>query len=225
MSGVALAERTRDVADAVHTVAWAPVCEACQTPLDAPQRRRSLRRTTARHHPRGQARWPPLAAMMRRPADDVLARADLVVPVPLHRTRRWRNGFNQAAELAAHLGVTVSDALRHVRPTPPQIWLSSAARRRGVRGAFTLSSRVWASPRNRSAGVNGRWIVVAVDVMTIEACAAVLRGAGARVVLALTAARAETRPPARSPRRRRSLAARRPHAPIPGDSPAGGSCP
>lgn len=282
-----LAGRVRYGADAVLTVAWAPSCAACQTPLAAPTRGavcapcwRGVALIGARAcvacgapvartciiGPTSRCVWchthgdpvtrrraaglyggrlraiihafkydgrrslaRPLAVMMRSAGADILARADVVVPVPLHRTRRWRRGFNQAADLAARLGVPVSNALRRVRPTPPQVGLSSAGRRRSVRDAFALSAGRWSSPWDRSAGVDGRWIVVVDDVMTtgatIEACAAVLRGAGARAVWALTAAQAETRPPTRSPRRRRLLAAGRPHATIPGHSPAGGSCP
>ena len=41
----------------------------------------------------------------------MLAGADAVVPVPLHRSRERTRGFNQARELARHLELPVVDAL------------------------------------------------------------------------------------------------------------------
>ena len=81
----------------------------------------------------------PLATLLRRTGGDLLERADLVVPVPLHWWRRRRRGFNQAAELAAHLGLPVVEALRRTRATPSQVGLSRSERRRSVVGAIVLS--------------------------------------------------------------------------------------
>jgi predicted amidophosphoribosyltransferase len=63
------------------------------------------------------------------------------VPVPLHRWRRLHRGFNQAAALAAGLGLPMCHALRRVRPTPAQVGLTAAARRRNVRDAFAPAWR------------------------------------------------------------------------------------
>ena len=55
--------------------------------------------------------------------------ADIVVPVPLHRSRRRRRGFNQAR--GARRGVWAcrwSSALRRIRATPSQTDLPAAAR-------------------------------------------------------------------------------------------------
>lgn len=69
---------------------------------------------------------------------------ELLLPVPLHWTRLWQRGFNQALELAhpvaRQLGIPVRwDCLRRIRATPPQRGLSSAVRRQNVRGAFTVT--------------------------------------------------------------------------------------
>lgn len=104
----------------------------------------------------------------------------LLVPVPLHLARLRERGFNQAALLAGVLGrrrgidVCV-DALARVRPTAPQAALDSAAARRGnLRAAIRVQ---------RPARVRGRVIVLIDDVVTTgataDACAAVLRAAGA----------------------------------------------
>jgi ComF family protein len=114
---------------------------------------------------------------------------DLVVPVPLHRRRLRRRGYNQAALIAQHLGnhvkarVTIG-ALIRTRQTLPQVGLSAAAREENVRGAFACSKR------HRFAGTR---ILLVDDVMTtgatLRACAKALRRAGAQSVDAWVVAR------------------------------------
>ncbi len=129
----------------------------------------------------------PLAALMRTAGRDLLDGADVVVPVPLHPFRLWSRGFNQAATLARHLGVPVADVLRRRRRTAPQVSLTAGRRRRNVYDAFELRVGLGVHARLR-----GRTIVIVDDVTTtgstLEACAVVLRRAGARDVSALTAA-------------------------------------
>jgi ComF family protein len=129
-----------------------------------------------------------LAARMREGCPAVLDGADAVVPVPLHWRRRRRRGFNQAADLAGHLGPPVLDVLKRVRATPTQTGLRAGARRANVRGAFRL---------RRQRCVRGLRLVLVDDVSTtgatLEACAIVLREAGAADVRAVTAARAVRR--------------------------------
>jgi ComF family protein len=134
----------------------------------------------------------PLAAMMRTAGAGILADADAVVPVPLHPWRRLRRGFNQADDLARRLGLPVVRALWRVHATTPQAGLSSAARRRNIRDAFELSP--FATARLRRAFVEERVVVLVDDVRTtgatLDACASVLKAAGAGEVRALTVARA-----------------------------------
>jgi ComF family protein len=131
----------------------------------------------------------PLARRMIAAGGCVLDGADAVVPVPLHFVRRYRRGFNQAFELARHLGVPVSDCLRRRRATATQTDLPEAQRHANVRGAFSL----W------RAVVPGTVLVVVDDVSTtgatLDACALVLLEAGAKEVRGLTAARAAARLP------------------------------
>lgn len=109
-----------------------------------------------------------------------------LVPVPLHRSRLRRRGFDQALELAREIGrrrgVPVWDGVRRVRATPAQSELSAAARRRNLRGAFAL----------RAAPPAGTLAVVD-DVMTtgatVEALARALLAGGAEAVVVLVAAR------------------------------------
>ena len=133
---------------------------------------------------------PLLARLMAVAGRDLLAGADMIVPVPLHARRMFGRRFNQAALLARVLGeisgvVSEPDLLERVRPTPSQVGLSRAGRRRNVRGAFRL--------KQNAPDITGRRIVLIDDVLTsgatVEACAAVLKHAGAPRVDVLTAAR------------------------------------
>jgi len=132
-----------------------------------------------------------LAAMMAAEGGDVLTGADLVVPVPLHRRRQRERGFNQAEELARHLPVRMRRALKRVRATHPQIDLPADERRDNVRGAFGLRRSVIG--RSEGRPLQGYTIVLVDDVATtgatLEACARVLKSAGAADIRALTAAR------------------------------------
>lgn len=132
----------------------------------------------------------PLGRLMARAGPEVLRGADCVVPVPLHFTRHYTRGFNQAAELARHVGPPVVAALRRRRATVTQTDLPEGERHANVRRAFALKR--WHS-------VRGQVVVVVDDVSTtgatIDACARVLLEAGAKEVRALTAARAAARLP------------------------------
>jgi ComF family protein len=133
-----------------------------------------------------------LGAMMRDAGTDVLRGVHCAVPVPLHPWRRLRRGFNQAADLAAATNVPVIHALWRSRPTIPQTGLSAAARRQNVQGAFRLSPLL--SQRALESRLCGRIVLLVDDVRTtgatLDACARVLKEAGASEVRALTAARA-----------------------------------
>jgi ComF family protein len=132
----------------------------------------------------------PLGALMQTRGADVLADADLAVPVPLHASRRRERGFNQAEDLARHVGLPIVVALRRIRRTPPQADLPAGKRHGNVKGAF--------APVRDCRSVSGRIVVLIDDVSTtgatLDACARVLKESGAREVRALTAARVVTRP-------------------------------
>lgn len=87
---------------------------------------------------------PPLGRLVAAAAPAYGGRVDAVVPVPLHRRRLSRRGFNQSCLLARGLcralGVPlVVGRLVRVRPTPPQARLEAADRRDNVRGAFAVA--------------------------------------------------------------------------------------
>jgi ComF family protein len=116
-----------------------------------------------------------------------------LVPVPAHRFRRHRHGFNQATELARAISraaaVPVLDLLRRDAASVAQTGLERRARLANT---------------GHSIGVNGRrlgsgealppLLVLVDDVYTtgatLDACARALREAGASEIVALTFARA-----------------------------------
>lgn len=129
-----------------------------------------------------------MARLMARAGAQLIAEADLVIPVPLHPMRLWRRRFNQSALIAQRLCPDRPIAyqpmiLKRVRSTRPQVGLDHQARRKNVRGAFIVAER----DRIRIAG---RKIVVVDDVMTTgataSACTAALQKAGAASVDILT---------------------------------------
>ena len=134
---------------------------------------------------------PAMARWMMRVGAELLADADAVVPVPLHRARFFQRRFNQSAELARALCKLsgkpfLPEAVERIRATRQQVGLAAREREENVRGAFHVP------PRMRIK-VRGRRILVVDDVyttgMTVAALARTLRRAGAAQVDVLTFAR------------------------------------
>jgi ComF family protein len=130
-----------------------------------------------------------MASLMARHVD--AAAAPILCPVPLHRWRIWRRGYNQsalvAAALARRFGLEVRpDLLHRVKRTPPLKGMSPRERRLTVRGAFRINDRLRAS-------IKGRNILLIDDVFTTGAtagaCARTLKRAGAAEVSVLCWAR------------------------------------
>jgi predicted amidophosphoribosyltransferase len=138
---------------------------------------------------------------MRDRGADLLAGVDCSIPVPLHPSRRRHRGFNQAADLARGLGPPVCAALKRTRATATQASLPAARRHGNVRGAFAITRagrRLFERARGDGDHAAAGLIVLLVDDVsttgaTLDACARVLKAAGAREVRALTAARVATR--------------------------------
>ncbi len=173
----------------------APKCAACQHTIRSIDRARAIgeydgvlrelihalkydgRRSIAR----------PLASLMRWRAPELVEGADCVVPVPLHWRREYGRGFNQARELARHIGLPVVEALARRRHTRAQVELPADLRRANVAHAFALRRM------RRGSALQGVKVVLVDDVSTtgatLEACAERLRAAGAAAVYAVTAAR------------------------------------
>ena len=129
-----------------------------------------------------------MTRLMARAGAQLLAEADLVIPVPLHPMRLWRRRFNQAALIAQRLCADRPEnyqpmILKRARSTRPQVGLDHEARRSNVRGAFVVAER-------DKIKVAGRRIVLVDDVMTTgataSACTLALQKAGAASVDILT---------------------------------------
>jgi ComF family protein len=134
---------------------------------------------------------PAFARWMARAGADLLADADLLVPVPLHRWRLLARRYNQAALLAVALGRLTGrraapDLLVRRRRTKPQGLLGREAREANVKGAIAV--------REAKRGlIAGRTVLLVDDVMTTGAtageCARALLQAGAAHVDLLTLGR------------------------------------
>jgi len=117
-----------------------------------------------------------------------LPRPDALLPLPLHRARLRRRGYDQALELAKPLAQALElplrdDILIRQRDTAPQSRLDAKQRRRNLRGAFVV----------REGAELPAHLVLIDDVMTtgatLHAAADALRRAGVERVDAWVCAR------------------------------------
>lgn len=115
--------------------------------------------------------------------------ADIIIPVPLHRSRLKQRGYNQSEMLAKPLGKALdlpvnTKALSRVRKTKSQMKLSAAERHENVVDAFSCSDTKLA----------GQEILLIDDVCTtgstLDACAAALKQNKVFSVWGLTIAKA-----------------------------------
>ena len=124
----------------------------------------------------------PLGNLLRQCLEREPFTGDLVIPVPLHRSRERQRGFNQADLIASRLGRPLAARLvRRRKNTPSQTGLTRGERNRNLAGAFEV--------RRRVSGT----VIVVDDVYTtgstMNEIARVLKRAGAERVEALTVAR------------------------------------
>jgi ComF family protein len=132
-----------------------------------------------------------LAQMMVRAGAALLQRADVLVPVPLHRRRLFKRKYNQAAALALAIGGlagrrVLPDALIRTRHTAPLDKKSPEERALEVTGSLIVRP-------SRLKEILGETVLLIDDVMTsgatANACTAVLLAANAKAVDVLVAAR------------------------------------
>ena len=138
----------------------------------------------------------PMAREMSRTSwpVDVLEERAALIPVPLAPTRLRERGYNQSELLARALGErwrlpVWGDVLVRARSTRTQTKLSAGERITNVHGAFDASPRA-------ARVLRGAHVVIVDDVVTtaatLNACAAVLFGHGARIISYVTYGRARS---------------------------------
>ena len=192
-----------------------PLCQSCGLPFPSTRAKPLCETCIAAPPPWGQARAAllydagskalilpfkhagreenaaTLALHMLRAGKTLLVGAELLVPVPLHRSRLLARRYNQAALLAHALarrtGIRdLPDALLRIRATAP-LGIRTAAKR-----AALLDGAIAVRPGRQSA-IAGRRLVLIDDVMTsgatARACAGALLDAGAHSVDVLVASR------------------------------------
>ena len=189
-----------------------PICEQCGTPLDL-----SFPCQECAHHPlqhidgvRVGAFFEDnpireaihalkyrdqkvLALVLSEILSDTYRRyhltVDVVVPVPLHRSRIKTRGYNQSELLARHLAMRLDlpvnmVTLRRTRKTESQMSLGADERQRNVADAFACCDKQ----------LENRRILLIDDVCTtgstLDACASALKASGAASVWGLTLAKA-----------------------------------
>ncbi len=134
---------------------------------------------------------PFAAQLMTAAATDILAKCEVIIPVPLHWRRLWTRQFNQSALIAHHIAKCthlpfLPQALKRIRHTLPQMELSWEERQRNVKAAFTTNPRYLQH-------IKGKTVMLIDDVYTtgatIYACTQALKKSGVSRVYVLTLSR------------------------------------
>jgi ComF family protein len=132
---------------------------------------------------------PLLSLWMARAGRDVIEKADMLIPVPMHRLRFFTRRFNQSAELARALGKRTGkyyepNLLIRVKKTKPQVGLTHYERAHNLDNAFKVMKPHEIADKN---------ILLIDDVITtgstLNICAQTLYDAGAREVNVLAPVR------------------------------------
>lgn len=132
---------------------------------------------------------PFLVQLLIRVGNDLIKEADVIIPVPLHRFRLMKRGYNQAALLAGLLAKKyrkhyAPDVLKRIKHTKSQGHLSPSARAKNLQGAFHIV---------HASKIKNKRILLIDDVMTsgatVNACTKILLKNGAKQVDILTLAR------------------------------------
>lgn len=139
-----------------------------------------------KYHGRQQYAIAYAEEIWRLRKEDILSfKADALIPVPVHRARLLKRGYNQAELLAEELsklsGIPLRrDVLFRPKKTAAQKALGPEARIRNLQNAFAVKG-----------SVKGLGTVILVDDIfttgsTMEACTRVLKAAGIRTVYGVT---------------------------------------
>ena len=122
---------------------------------------------------------------------------DVIIPIPIHRTRERKRGYNQTELMAARLAqlwgkTLMPDALQRTRETILLRSLSPIERESALRGAFAVTKK-------GKAELPGKAILLIDDIYTtgatIDECSRILLECGAAAVDFLTLASGGNRRP------------------------------
>lgn len=131
------------------------------------------------------------AKLMTNSAAEILPDIDFIAPVPLHKLRIIKRKYNQSALLAKNISALsdkklILDLLIRTKNNKPQAVLSQAQRMKNVQGIFKVKEK-------HLSKIKGKNILLIDDVITtgstINACAKVLKKAGANRVYVLSLAK------------------------------------
>lgn len=185
-----------------HEMEQDMLCGAClQEPPSFTTARSALRYDDASSamilkfkHADGTTLAPALSHFLAQTGHDMLAQADVIIPVPLHRWRLFKRRYNQAMLLANLVsrksGIPVlPHGLRRTRSTPSQGKKSRSERLENIKNAFSISEK-------HRDHIQSKRIVLVDDVhtsgATINECTRILLRNGAARVDVLTLARVVT---------------------------------
>ncbi|MBI4712293.1 MAG: ComF family protein [Planctomycetes bacterium] len=141
----------------------------------------------------GKVLTRPLGGLMvdafNKTANGLKEKIDLVIPVPMHRSKLKKRGFNQSELLARYIagslgiGCSVGN-LAKVRPSADQAGLDAAARRENLKDAFAVT---------KPDEVKDKTILLIDDVLTTGTTASevarTVKRVGAKEVYVLVLAR------------------------------------
>lgn len=119
--------------------------------------------------------------------DDIIKmKADIIVPVPLHKSRKRSRGYNQAELISAHLsrlsGIPMHrDIVRRIKKTVPQKKLDARQRENNLKKAFNIKPNVV---------ILNKSVIIVDDIFTtgstIDAVAYEFKRCGAKAVYFIT---------------------------------------
>ncbi|MCA9383226.1 ComF family protein [Candidatus Dojkabacteria bacterium] len=121
-----------------------------------------------------------VALLMKTKFNQLALDIDFVIPVPLHRNKKWLRGFNQAELICRKLPIPIKNIITRVSNTRTQVGLDQQARKSNLIGAFELNTKL---------DLSGKDLLLVDDVTTsgatLEECAKLLKDSGVSNVYAL----------------------------------------
>ena len=131
------------------------------------------------------------ARLMSNMGKDLLAQADIILPVAMHQSKLLKRGYNQAALLAMKIASTqklqyLPQLLIKIKNVQPQAGLTKEQRSKNIKNTFQLNEKFLDQARDKT-------IILVDDVITtgatIDECCKVLKKAKPKQIFVLTLAK------------------------------------